>query len=165
MQEQIANLEKLYTEFSMAFMPDLPAMVSFRKTIDELKSDKQTISIFQQLINECPVCNANKKSDKSDKLENEIQPILVIEKIAEIFHTTPELIKGKSRELEIVKARHLTCFIFIKELGYSVTRAAKQVNRNHSTMTNSCTKALFFIEIDKEVRKKKEIICEYLKTI
>ncbi|MBQ3870615.1 MAG: chromosomal replication initiator protein DnaA [Clostridia bacterium] len=78
----------------------------------------------------------------SDLITYEASPKDVAEKIMSVvstrYGTTKDEVKGKSKKREIVEARHVCAYLIRELTGYSLNQIGALLNRDHTTIMNSC---------------------------
>ena len=81
-------------------------------------------------------------SSVSDLITYEASPKDTAEKIMTVvstrYGTTKEELKGKSKKREIVEARHVCAYLIRELTGYSLNQIGALLNRDHTTIMNSC---------------------------
>lgn len=78
----------------------------------------------------------------SDLITYEASPKDTAEKIMSVvstrYGTTRDELKGKSKKREIVEARHVCAYLIRDLTGYSLNQIGALLNRDHTTIMNSC---------------------------
>lgn len=78
----------------------------------------------------------------------------VEEVIAEVFGTSVNAMKSKSRDRNIVEARHAAMWYYMKYKGYSENVCGKLFNRNHCTAHYAKRQVDILCKVDKIFRSK-----------
>ena len=78
----------------------------------------------------------------SDLITYEASPKDIAEKVMSVvstrYGTTKDELKGKSKKREIVEARHVSAYLIRELAGYSLNQIGALLNRDHTTIMNSC---------------------------
>ena len=95
-----------------------------------------------------------KTTSKNINIEN------VIYYICKLYNVTYDDVKSKSREFEIVRARHLTAYVLHRIIGIGQVKTGKYIHRDHSSVCTSCKEVSKFLEFDIELKSKLEEVID-----
>ncbi len=87
----------------------------------------------------------------------------IIQKCAEHFGTTPDMIKGTQRSIEIKTARQFAIYLTREILDLSFPNIAQSFNKNHTTILYSYEKMKKDMQTDKAMREKIEELTNLIK--
>ena len=94
---------------------------------------------------------------------NDITIDMIIRKTADYFNITDYDIKGKSRNKNIILARHISIFISSKLTSYSLSEIGKAMNgKDHTTIMHSIDRINSLMETDESVKTAVNAIEEEL---
>lgn len=104
-------------------------------------------------------------SSVADLITYEASPKDIAEKIMSVvsarYGTTKDELRGKSKKREIVEARHVCAYLIRELTGYSLNQIGALLNRDHTTIMNSCEVTKTQIMNDPLFEKElKDIIAE-----
>ena len=84
---------------------------------------------------------------------NDITIDSIIRKTAEYFNVTDYDIKGKSRNKNIILARHISIFLASKLTSYSLSEIGKSMNgKDHTTIMHSVDRIKSLLETDESIK-------------
>lgn len=93
-----------------------------------------------------------------DSKRKRITPSKVLKVVGEIFDVPPKDIKGSRRTAYVALTRQVVMFILREELGMSLERVAREVNRkDHTTVLHACEKVNKLIEEDSRFAEKIDV--------
>ena len=84
---------------------------------------------------------------------NDITIDMIIRKTAEYFNVTDYDIKGKSRNKNIILARHISIYLTSKLTSYSLSEIGKSMNgKDHTTIMHSVDRIKSLLETDESIK-------------
>jgi len=123
---------------------------SARKIEGIITSIRSSVELRHQEINEELIVNIIAK-EKALHPETRIRlkPQKIINKVCDYYQVKPSVIKGKKRNKEFVKPRHLAMFLLKSELGLSYVEIGRWFsNRDHTSVMHAKNKIEEMIDED-----------------
>jgi chromosomal replication initiation ATPase DnaA len=87
---------------------------------------------------DCYFCNQQKQNYWTTPGMNVDSPESVLTEVCRLTGTDPDIIKSKSRRLDVVIVRQVYCYTARELTGASMKEIGKVINRNHATVIYSC---------------------------
>ena len=127
---------------------------AFSKNVRELEGAYNKVSAYASIRGIELTVNSAKEILGYKENKKKITADDIIQKCAQYFNTTPELIKSSQRSSEIKSARQAAIYLTREILDLSFPSIAKYFNKNHTTILYSYDKLRKDIELNDSLRKK-----------
>ena len=127
---------------------------NYSKNVRELEGAYNKVSAYASIQEEKLTVQFAKNILGYSENKKKITTDFIIQKCAEYFNTTVELIKGNQRSSEIKIARQSAIYLTRELLDLSFPVIAKSFNKNHTTILYSYDKLKKDLKTDKELNQK-----------
>ena len=136
-------------------------------SIRELEGSLRRVNAYAVLGNEEPseqIVNRVLEQMKLEKVQNApIEPITIIEKVAQEFDVKCEDIRGRRKTNEITIARHVSMYITRELTNLSYPAIGYEFGRDHSSVIYACDKIKELTTKDKSLKRRIDKLIKEIK--
>ena len=132
---------------------------SARKIEGIITSIRSAVELRNKTINEDLITSilAKEKNGSSQKIR--LKPQKIINRVCDYYQLQPSVVKGKRRNKEFVKARHLAMFLLKTELDLSYVEIGRWFsNRDHTSVMHAKNKVEKLLEENSSIQEDFETI-------